>query len=353
MKYIIPILLLVQFSACAGVKNATRDNVPLTMADEQKLQHAIGLYDQGDYDGALEIFIPLTESAPDNAEVFYETAITLNRMGQFAESQRYALRGLEISSPTQPRLHHVVGINYDMLGEQDKAAKALKRGIKEDGTYYSLHYSLAIVEMNRGNFEAAVESFENTIALVPTHANSHLGIANARRAQGKQLEPLLAATFYLVAATDSDQAPAVREMVWEILTGAVEKTGENEFTLSVVLGEDDDDPISAIEMMMPLMAASMVLPEKAEMQRIEHLAEQYDFVLGMLSEKSRKQSDRVLWKMYVPFFSSVHEDGFTETLVYRLFNTEAFGDAEEWIENNRDKLDALDKWLGSMDTDGR
>lgn len=347
MRLILISLVVLQVTACSGARESVYNNVPLTDAQDARLREAIALFDAGDLLAAKSIVVPLVAEAPDNATLLYEAALTLSNLGEYDESLGYAFRGLEIVSPIRPRLHHVVGINYSMLGDVKKAARALELGIAEDDEYYPLHLSLGVVEAQRGDYVAAARSYSNVLALVPTHVNGHLGFGQSRRALGQRLAPMLAYTYFLLLEPDTERSPVVRDMIWEVLSSSIEKTDSNDYTLNVLMNEDADpgDPTGVIEMIIAFGSAAMVLPEKADLTRVELLTGQYQAVLEVLSEKGDVNSADTVWQLYAPFFSALQKAGHGKALVYTLFQSSDYGLGAKWIAENQAKVSAYHAWL--------
>jgi tetratricopeptide (TPR) repeat protein len=129
------------------------------------------------YKQALEVF-ETTNNRPGQAAALYGMGLTKARLSEMTEALKYYEQALSIYTNAETRDRHeeartlhAMGGAYDVMGEPQKAGEYFARALEgwretgdpaQEGNTYS---SLAKLEMDRGNWQVALDTYEKVFEL--------------------------------------------------------------------------------------------------------------------------------------------------------------------------------------------
>jgi tetratricopeptide (TPR) repeat protein len=118
------------------------------------------------------------------------------------------------AEPSNPRIYYWLGIVYRQLGDPEKAAAVLQRGLPVAGDLRAQFYhSLGQCYSTTGDQQQAEKMYGEAIAADQGFASPWIDRANSRVRLEKYQGAIADYTMYLRLAPDSRQKPAVERMI--------------------------------------------------------------------------------------------------------------------------------------------
>ncbi|MDP3279100.1 MAG: tetratricopeptide repeat protein [Deltaproteobacteria bacterium] len=156
-------------------------------------------YDRCDFAEARAHFAAAVECNPTYTEALINLAVTLNELGQFAESravrERLAERGVS-TSPATPadiepfargklaNLHADLADAYGALGLLSHAAGEYRRALELCPTFADLHTRLGHVLRDAGLLDAAAQAYLQGIVVNPHYVPARVGLGVVQFSKG-------------------------------------------------------------------------------------------------------------------------------------------------------------------------
>ena len=133
-------------------------------------EHAIDLYDAGQYEEALKIYESLKPKYPTEYCIPAEIALTLNTMGRYKEA-------LKIIKPVYNKyeapLYTTYATSLANLGKTKQAEKILKEGIKKFPQFGLFYLDLGKLDLQKDKPYAALNNFQKTMEYMPNISESY------------------------------------------------------------------------------------------------------------------------------------------------------------------------------------
>jgi tetratricopeptide (TPR) repeat protein len=120
----------------------------------------------GNLRAAMEGYMKVLTSEPNNADALYYVAVVAAQEGQFDESIKLAQRALSFGPP-QSRVHNLLGQNYFRLGQAQQALANYDRAIELQPDFADAFGNRANVLSNLGRHEQALAGYDRALALRP------------------------------------------------------------------------------------------------------------------------------------------------------------------------------------------
>jgi len=116
-------------------------------------------------DQARTILLNLAAADAENAEITFQLAICHDNMGRSPEAVPYYVQALSqgLSGSSQERCLLGLGSTYRSMGEYQKAAETLRRGVKEFPNNRALQVFLAMALYNTQHYKEAMELVLNNL----------------------------------------------------------------------------------------------------------------------------------------------------------------------------------------------
>ena len=178
--------------------------------NDQKLESAVRLHNEGKLDAAEALYRELLRDAPGHQAALHLTGLIAYQRGRYRE----AVTLIEMSlagGATTAAIHTNCGVAYRALGEFDQAARHFARAIALDPQFVNAHQNYALVLWDQGLPQQAAVHFEIALALRQDspEANFYLGwirldedkpaLAAERLRAALRLRPDHAEAHYLLA----------------------------------------------------------------------------------------------------------------------------------------------------------
>ncbi len=163
---------------------------------EKKIEEALKLYNEKEYQKALDIFSSILETTEDNAEIYNNIATCYLQLGDLEKAEKNYLKaqslnpkipqvyvnladiyfkqndidsGIQLISqgiyeiPDNMVLRHYLARFYMEDARLDLAIDELYKILDEQPDNYDAYYDLAKVNFELGNYDVAIENFENVL----------------------------------------------------------------------------------------------------------------------------------------------------------------------------------------------
>lgn len=157
-----------------------------------------------------------------------------------------AARGLEQvvqRRPSNPDVHHQLGVAYGHLGRLDRARHHLERVVELDETRVPPRVQLALLHLEQGRPSAAVAPLQQVLELDPQHADASWLLGRARIRSGDLAAGLEAFAAAQAAADAAGRAvPTWAHNDWANALAQTGRPREALEHLNTALAADPDDP---------------------------------------------------------------------------------------------------------------
>ena len=343
MKYL-GIIALVLCMGCASsqnsiykvsIPNKLLENQELNDSEKELMRRAIQEHDRGNYSTAVDFYTRILQDKPNSALTLHEIALSENANGNFKESMGYTLRGQKIDSEMRFSFYHMQGINLDYVGKTEEAIKAFKESVNLNPNFVLSRYSLAITYTKMGEISEAKESLKAALQVDVSHASSHLLLGRIFQDEGKNVSALFAYTYFLFYESDSPRTQEVYRNIGEIFNQArLGQDGKVSIGLNLFGSGEMEDTM--VELLFSTHLTSRFTDEKKDLSEIEFIAQGYEFLLDYYAEKDVKENEEpsFIEEFYLPYFSLVHEHGYTKAMVYLVFQNSTLEGVTPWIDDH-------------------
>ena len=145
-------------------------------SNEQKLERAIRLHNEGKLDAAEILYRELLHDVPGHHAALHLTGLIAHHRGRHREAVTLIESALAGGASTAP-IHSNCGVAYRALGEFDKAAQHFARAIELDPGFAEANLNYALMLLDQGLPGQAAGHFGVVLALRPESfdANFYLG----------------------------------------------------------------------------------------------------------------------------------------------------------------------------------
>lgn len=145
-------------------------------SNEQKLERAVRLHNEGKLDAAEAVYLEVLKDAPGNQVALHLSGLIAHQRGRHREAVTLIELALAGGATTAP-IHSNCGVAYRALGEFDKAAEHFTRAIELDPEFAEANLNFALMLLDQDLTEQAEAHLERVLALREgsPQANFYLG----------------------------------------------------------------------------------------------------------------------------------------------------------------------------------
>jgi Flp pilus assembly protein TadD len=152
-------------------------------------------FQQGDYEGAAEVFRSVTESEPDNVTAYVSLGTAYLRLNRLSEAVRAFRKAIDLDD-RDANAHLGLGQTYQLSGDHASAIDELTTALRLAPSNPVASYSLALVYEATGDTDLEIEMLERTIASDPKYSLAEAKLGEVYLANGmyeQAIAPLRAA----------------------------------------------------------------------------------------------------------------------------------------------------------------
>ena len=157
--------------------------------NEQKLERAVRLHNEGKLDDAEALYREVLADAPGHQTALHLSGLIAHQRGRYREAVdliKLALAG----GATTAAIHTNCGVSYRALGELDHAAWHIAFAISLDPEFTDAHLNYGLVLWDQGLVQQAALHFETVLQLGEDSAKANFYLGRIRLDEDK---PALAA----------------------------------------------------------------------------------------------------------------------------------------------------------------
>jgi tetratricopeptide (TPR) repeat protein len=328
---------------------------PAAVADadfKARLDAAIALHDGGQYEAAIGAFRDLLASRPDDPKLQCELANSLLAAGKFDDAVSHAERGLGRRGGDPVACSVILGSALDGLGEVGKAEKVFRKAIKKSPNVSLLRFNLGVNLGLQNRVAEAIEEFQESIRLKPTHASSWRALAIAWTQSGFRPQAFSAlARFLTLEPTGPRAEPAAKQLRPLLFQGVEDKgvdaSGKQQIAIDIdpEAGEKDETT-GALNTGMSLVAASRWVEEWKDRPDGEFFAHAFVSVMSIFEETGAKDGKRdAFWRESVlPYFRDARAAGHLEAMAWDIRRSLEGKESTDWLEAHAAQVEKYRAW---------
>lgn len=350
MLFILLMLLWATGAAAEEIAPPKRTPRPPTYPQQVLLREGKLLHDEGRYDEAIKKYQEILQENPDEATAIYEMALTYAAKKDYQKSLELSLKGAQYQTDFLPDYYNLIGNNYDLLGQSDKAIQVYKSGIKQFPQEAPLYFNLGVAYFRQGKSAEALKVLKQAVVVNPNHLSSHFALSQIYAREGYKIPALLAACRYLSAEAKSARAQATLNLVLSILASGVQSNkSEDKIQIFIDPAEKTDEgDFTAVTTALSIAAAAKYLKEEQPKSEIERSVTQFKILCEILGRvKTDKRPQGFVWDYYVPYFIELDQKGHVEAFTRFAFQTKYPTEAAAWESNNKDKMTQFINWANN------
>ncbi|MEK7436461.1 MAG: tetratricopeptide repeat protein [Pseudomonadota bacterium] len=157
--------------------------------NDQKLQRAISLHNEGKLEAAELLYRELLRDMPGHQTALHLSGLIAHQRGHYREAVELIEAALA-GGATNAAIHTNCGVAARALGDIEKAARHISWAIALDPEFAEAHFNYALVLLDQGLPQQAAAHLEIVLELRPDSAKAHLLLGRIRLEEDK---PALAA----------------------------------------------------------------------------------------------------------------------------------------------------------------
>ena len=174
----------------------------------------------GEADNAIEEYRNALELNPNNADAYLRIGFLLYNVKEMYEEGMANMTKAMRLNPSDPRIHHDLGMALLHQGEYDQAIRHLSvalqympHGLDKQYDAANMHYNLGTALFHTGKFRESASHLSEAVRLDPKSARSHYMLAMALAVQGKIDETVKHYTEAVGIDPDVDKSPTLHDIL--------------------------------------------------------------------------------------------------------------------------------------------
>ena len=306
------------------------------------LDQGIKLYDNKDYNGAIELYKKILVNNPKLPHANYEIATSYFALKDYENTIRHCNVVIEVNLLFADLAFMLKGSAQDLQGKPNDAVKTYKEGISKFTENHLLYYNLALTSFNLKDYKTTDEALQKALNLKPAHASSHLLLGYSMSTQGNRVKCILALGNFLLLEPTGNRARAALELMEKEFVKGVKNEGDNSVSVTIPDQKEPDD-FSTAEFMLSLLEASNRNELNKNKSAYELFAGNMKSLFTVLGEL-KKDNKGFWWDFYVDFFYTLSEKNHVEAFSYYISQSKKDNTIYKWLDDNKEKYEAFSDW---------
>jgi tetratricopeptide (TPR) repeat protein len=303
-------------------------------------------YDNKDYDKAVASYLLALQQDSTETFVINELAVTYFQKQDYVNAIKYSSKLLESDNLFRLSAYITRGSALDLSQQNKEAIITFKAGIKEFGYHPLLGYNLGFNLYKMKDFEEAATILERTIYKTPTHASSHLLLANSLAYLQKKPESLLALYYFLLLEPNTERSKIAFQSIIDIYNANIVVVADG--TIEILLDGNSNSIVPEVDLLFTFLTNNRLNDNnfKEEMS-LENFISSTSSIFGILKPDVEKMDNyNVWWDLYIPFFSSLSQTKHVSTYCYFITQTVS-KEAYEWGQQHAEKIKSFSEWVNN------
>jgi tetratricopeptide (TPR) repeat protein len=325
----------------------SRESVPDSPAVVASLRAGDALYAQGNFEDAVARYEEALAGNPSSAYALNQLADAYLQKKEYRKAVETAVKGIEYKSNYLPLLYTTLGNALDTAGQPQDAVAVFKKGLVLAPTVGTLYYNLGVTyqESLKDPVQARAIFKQGAVA-APNHPGIHFQLAGSFFKDDFKTPALLALSRYLVLDAAADRA-APRYNLWRQLLNGNARPPDQNGQIQIFVNPNqkkDEGNLQTLDMdiSMSKVVAFKTSEGKTQMQS---LFQQVDSLFAMYAKRPPDEDkDKFLWTYYMPYFIEMQQKSFVEPFVYYVSQRTSIPGVREWLDANRDRVNAFLDW---------
>lgn len=332
--------LLGVWASASTVPPPTKVPVPLTEAQEAKLQEGVALHDAARYADAVAVYEAILQENPDAAQALLEVCLSQLAAKKYESALADALRGAQFTSPWLGRFYALAGECYDQLGQPEEAVPQFEAAVKVEPDNFTAYYELGITYASLKRMAEAREALKASVALAPDQPDPNYALGKVFSAEGYRVPAVLALFRFLVLEPESDRSREALRMVGQSLDSlrGHPEAGEQ----AAGKGDASEGDYTAVAGAVT-QAWTGVLDETA-VNDWSRLVSTIGALFGRVGQRDPAWRSTFVGKFYAPYFAAVAAQKFTPPLCAHAFRASNNDSVEAYLKDNGERIGAFLTW---------
>lgn len=306
------------------------------------LDQGIKLYDNKDYNGAIELYKKILANNPKLPNANYEIATSYFALKDYENTIKHCNVVIEVNLLFADQAYMLKGSAEDLQGKPQDAVKTYRKGIGQFPENHLLYYNLALTSFNLKDYKTADEALMKALKINPAHASSHLLLGYSMNIQRNRVKSILALSNFLMLEPTGNRAVAALELMEKEFKKDVKKEGDNSVSVTVPHQNEPDD-FNTAELMLSLLESSNMNEANKDKSSYELFTGNMKSLFTVLGEL-KKESKGFWWDYYVDFFYILSEKDHVEAFSYYISQSKKDNVIYKWLDDNKEKYDAFSDW---------
>ena len=334
-------LSLLGVSASAStVPPPTKVAVPLTGAQEAKLQEGVALHDAARYADAEAVYEAILQENPDAAQVLLEACLSRLAMKNYQGALADALRGAQFTSPWLGRFYTIAGESYDQMGQPEEAVPQFEAAVRVEPDNFTAYYELGVTLASLKRMAEAREALKASVALAPDEPDPNYALGRVFGAEGYRVPAVLALFRFLVLEPDSDRSREALRMVGQSLDSLRGHPAAGE--LAAGQGDVSEGDYTAVAGAVT-QAWTGALDETA-VNDWSRLVSTIGALFSRVGQGDPAWRSTFVGRFYGPYFAAVAAQKFTPPFCAHVFRASNNDSVEAYLKGNGERVGAFLAW---------
>lgn len=324
----------------------TKQAPPMTEAERATLNAGIALLNEKKYEEAMAKYREVLTANPDSAGAMYEIALALVQKGDYAQAVDMALKSTQYDTVDLAKGLALIGTAFDMGGEPGQALEVYEKAIAIAPKAGTLHYNKAVTELQALRDPAkALASLKRGAVADPTHVGTQAWLGRLFGSDDLRTPAVMAFSRALILEPASSRTPEHFKLWYSLLLSNVKKDADGKLEVAVNPNKKKTEgDVLQLDIYIALsqIDAASLPQETLPGARLVRLFTSY--LNAVTQHDAGQDASTFLWTYYVPYFRQMREKQHIEPFVYHVSQSVGMPGAQEWLADNKSRVDAFLAW---------
>lgn len=297
--------------------------------------------DEGKFDESIKILKACEKVDGEDYAYPYEIALAYTYMGKYKKAID-VLEKIKEYKGIQADYYQLLGNNYDMNAQSDKAIEVYEEGIKLFPNAGALHLEKGIVYESQQKYSDAIINFEKGIMAEPMFASNYYRLSKLYLSSNDKLSGLIYGEIFMNLERTTKRTTEISKLLFECYKNSLlfDKNEKKIDLCEIIVSISDIDS----ELKMPLCAVytkHLILAMLNEQEiNLESLSKiRIQFIKEFFKEDANKYPN-VLFS----YHQTLLENNIFDSYNRYLFQMGAETEFNNWMKSNKANYDKFVEW---------